>query len=461
MKIKYNSIILLTAILSLASGCSFFEVEDTIDPNAASLESVTNNPSQNQINFLGVGVQSVLRNGMRDFYLNSGSQGREIIYSASTDNRYFNELLGTESANFNGANDPNGIFNTYYFSFSQTRRRAELFTRSAETAVVLSAAQKAGILGFVRTVQGYVMLNLLNMQFENGIRESFSDLSVPGDLLKPGPFGNYTSGLALVKATLDEGKTALQAAGSDFAFPMSTGWTGFNTPAEFLKFNRAIAARVAIYQQDFPGALTALGESFLNVAGPLTVGPVFTFSTTAGDQTNALWHRPNDNGAPYVVFNEHITDAEAGDTRLTSKTTARAAARQSGQFTSTHEVTMYASNISNVSIIRNEELILMYAEAQIRKAAPDLAQARIALDAVRAGAGLANLATAKPTVDTQAEFLTQLQYERRYSLFFEGHRWIDARRFGITLPNTSAPFVQFSKFSRPDAEVQWDVKNPQ
>src|SRR5690349_23232134 len=118
MKLKIKSFTLLIAGLLSVTACDFFEVDNSVDPNSPSLESVLNNPSVGQLNNLAIGVQGSMRNGLRDFYLNTGTQGREIVYSASTDNRYFNELLGTEAANFNGANDPNGIFNTYYTSFS-------------------------------------------------------------------------------------------------------------------------------------------------------------------------------------------------------------------------------------------------------------------------------------------------------------------------------------------------------
>ena len=51
-------------------------------------------------------------------------------------------------------------------------------------------------------------------------------------------------------------------------------------------------------------------------------------------------------------------------------------------------------------------------------------------------------AAAQPA--TEAEFVTALLRERRYSLLFEGgHRWIDYRRFGrlsqLPLPRTPRP----------------------
>ncbi|MFM9838196.1 MAG: RagB/SusD family nutrient uptake outer membrane protein [Cyclobacteriaceae bacterium] len=453
-------------------GVTSCDVDNTIDPNRASLGSVTNNPSPNQINFLGIGVQSTIRDGIRDFYLNSGTVGREVILSASTDNRYFNELLGTEAANFNGANDPNGIFNAYYFNFSQGRHRAEVFTQSAETSKTLTTEQKAGIKGFARTVQAYLALNLLNMQYNNGIRETFQDLTSPGDQLKPGPFGTYQSGLTLIKGYLDEGATLLAGGGSNFAFPMTKGWAGFDTPASFLKFNKAITARVALYQKDWDGVLTALSGSFINAsgAGVLSTGPVFTFATTPGDQLNTLWAKPSDTGAPYVAYDEFVTDAETNsvtglkDIRV-SKVGLRDAARQSGQaLLSKYDVRMYATNVSSVSIIRNEELILMSAEAKIQK--NDLAGGIAALDKVRVDNGLQPMGIAKPTITSQAQLLDELLNQRRYSLFFEGHRWFDVRRYNKVsiLPLQGAVngnnYAVFPQFNKPDAEVQWDLANP-
>lgn len=462
MKKIVKNIFTIPFLVVLFSACSVLEVEDMVDPNALSLDAVVNNPNQKLINQLGVGLQSVMRNGLLDFYRNTGTVGREVVYSASTDNRYFNELLGTESANFNGANDPNGIFNSYYSSYSQTRRRAEVVIKSAESATILSEAQKSGVRGFAKTVQGYVMLNMLNMQGKNGIRESFGDLSAPGDLLKPGKFGSYESGLAVVKKLLDDGAAELDKAGATFAFPMTSGWNGFSTPADIKRVNRAFAARVAMFQKDWAGMATALSQSFLNLNGSLSSGPVFTYSTTAGDFTNDLFRPVNDGGAPYGVFNEHIRDAEAGDTRL-SKVRQRTTPRQSGPvISSTHEVAMYTSNISSVSIIRNEELVLMWAESKIQTG--DLAGGIAALNVVRTASGLRPLADAKPAIiNSKDGLIDEVLNQRRYSLFFEGHRWFDAKRYGkiSILPLQTGTYKVFENFNRPDAETQWDIRNPQ
>lgn len=444
-----------------------YEVATELDPNAPPTALYLNNASRAQISQLSVGLQGALRTGFLDFGRVTGTVGREIIFSASTDNRYFTELLGTNVAQYGGtaagANDPSGIFNTYYSAYSQLRRRAEQFIIAASNTSSVSAEEKKAIEGFAKTLQAYVTLNLANMQGKNGIRETFSDLVTPGDLLKPSKFGTYATALTLCKKYADDGLAALNAGGTTFPFSINSGYGTFNNVAEFKKFNRAIAARVAMYQADWVGLNTALTQSFLNLTGNLQAGPRFSFSTLPNDITNGLFHVPNSSGAPFVVFAEVIAAAEAGDTRIfgaTAKVGVRTSARQSGPFASTHEVRLYASNTAPASIIRNEELVLMYAEAKAQTSA--FADAKIAIDLIRTTYGLLPYTGALTTPALIDEILKQ----RRFSLFFEGHRWFDMRRYNRLAQITpqgaigTNTFVVFEAMSRPDAEVQWDIRNP-
>jgi hypothetical protein len=127
-----------------------------------------------------------------------------------------------------------------------------------------------------------------------------------------------------------------------------------------------------------------------------------------------------------------------------------------------YEVSMYASNTSNFSIIRNEELVLMYAEAMIQT--NKLADAVKALDLVRTSSGLQALATAKPTIVANKDLLIdEVLNQRRYSLFFEGHRWFDMRRYNRLdkLPNDATNHKVYDKMPRLQSEVDWDLRNPQ
>ena len=460
MKFTLSHSLLLVGLTLATTACNFFTVDDTIDPNNPSVESVQTNASRIQINQLGVGVQSVMRNGLTNFYEVTGSIGREVYVLASTELTWTTELLGTTNGGFSATT----LFNGYYPDFSQTRRRAEIFRLSAEKAApgALTDTEIQGIRGFTNTVKAHAMLNTLNMQYKNGIRLNFTDLYSPGDLLKPGPFTTYEAGLTEIRRLLDEGATQLAAGGAAFGFTITSGYAGFNTPATFLRFNRALAARTAMYQKDWTGMLTTLNDSFLSLTGSLTTGPVFTYSTTSGDLINPLYQQLNTTGGPIVAQNNFISDAEAGDTRVTRKVAKRTSARNLNGILGNYDVTLYPTSTSPISIIRNEELVLMYAEGMIQTG--KLADAVTALDKIRTSAGLQPLATAKPaTIGNKDALINELLNQRRYSLFFEGHRWFDMRRYDRLnqLPNDQPNHKVYDQLIRPFAEIQWDAKNPQ
>ena len=74
-------------------------------------------------------------------------------------------------------------------------------------------------------------------------------------------------------------------------------------------------------------------------------------------------------------------------------------------------------------MVRNEELILLYAEAKIQTNA--LSDAVTALNVIRAAH---NAGTYGGQV-TAVALLDDVLRQRRFSLFAEGHRWIDVRRY--------------------------------
>ena len=464
MKNKLKVFLTAVVIGSMTlSSCGLYDVENIQELNNPTVESVLTGATAAQISQLGVGVQRVMPTGYVDLSQFGGSIGREIVLFNGTDNRYYTELQGQIPI------DAAGIFYPWYGGLNQTRRRAELFYLSANNSLDLTAAQKKACEGFAKTVQAYAMLNLANMMGETGIRTTFGDLQSKGDLLNPGPFVSYAEALTYCKKLADEGATALDAGGTAFPFPMATAaWSGFNTPANFKKFNRAVAARVAMYQKDWATMQTALNASFIDLNGAMTTGPNFVYSTQTGDNTNLFFKPLNDVVNPQAIQNANIADVEAGDKRFTgtairsggtSKVALRTAPVTKGGFTaSTHEYQAYATNVSPVSIIRNEELILMQAEVQIQ--AGTLPAAVIALDKVRIAAGLPPLATAKPTIIADKAKLTdELLNQRRYSLFMEGaHRWFDMRRYDklASLPKDLPTHNIVKAFGKPQSEVDWD-----
>jgi hypothetical protein len=123
---------------------------------------------------------------------------------------------------------------------------------------------------------------------------------------------------------------------------------------------------------------------------------------------------------------------------------------------SDRRLNVYANASAPVPIIRNEELILLRAEANIKNTPADLTAAVTDLNEIRAEAG--NLPPYSGPLDPES-LITELLYNRRYSLFLEGgHGWIDARRYGrlTSLSQDVSPqlgtALRFSKFPVPSNE---------
>jgi len=122
-------------------------------------------------------------------------------------------------------------------------------------------------------------------------------------------------------------------------------------------------------------------------------------------------------------------DAEAGDRRVANRV-GIGQARTSGGLTSNLIVTHYTSPSSPMPIVRNEEMILLRAQANLGLG--NLAAATSDINVIRQAAGL--LPAAHATVQAATDDLLK---QKRYSLLFEsGSRWIDARQYGrlATLP---------------------------
>ncbi|MEM6700703.1 MAG: RagB/SusD family nutrient uptake outer membrane protein, partial [Bacteroidota bacterium] len=276
-----------------------------------------------------------------------------------------------------------------------------------------------GYRGYANTMKALMYSRVINLLNDNGLRFDVAD---PDNL---GPFISKQDAFAAILALLDEANS--QLSGASFAFQLSAGFTGFDTPASFANFNRAIAARVATQAGLYSQALTNVNASFFDISGDLTTGPKHLFSTNPNDFLNPLFKTPGQSGDQIIVHNDLLADAEAGDSRL-GKFRERVVATSQDGLNGTHETALYANSTSSIDIIRNEELILIFAEASIQTGA--LGDAVNALNTIRSSAGLANYSGAETSEALTDEMLNQ----RRYSLWGEGHRMVDLRRYGRLTP---------------------------
>ena len=174
----------------------------------------------------------------------------------------------------------------------------------------------------------------------------------------------------------------------------------------------------------------------------------YLFSTQGGDLLNPIFF-PQDTppAEARLVQPNFITDAEPGDTRL-SKAPKRTASGSQDGLSSEYDFFVYKTNVASIPIIRNEELILIYAEAKTQlNSIPD---AIVAINRIRTAASLpAYVGAITPTA-----LINEILKQRRYSLFGEGHRWVDMRRYNklSELPIDRAGDDVWAQFPRPATE---------
>lgn len=408
MKI-FNKLLFFLIPALVAVSC---DVEDGENLNGADTASVSSDISRGELGDAIGGILSDMRVNLATQVDAMSIVGREYWRIQSSDPRWTGDLL-------TGVLDNNAFYTNQPFAARySTVKDVNLVLEGLEnTTADFTDTEKAAIKGFVNTIKAHELLTVLNIQFQNGIRVEVAD---PDNL---GPFIGYTEALDFLTSLLSSAAGDLANGGTSFPFVLNSGFFDFNTPTTFLEFNKAIAARVELYKGNYPGVLSQLTDSFFDLNGDLDTGAYLTFSLSGVDVPNPLFFALNSTVAnARIVHPSFVADAEAGDNRL-GKAQLRDAPLTTDNLTGGYDVWIYQSNVAPVGIVRNEELILMYAEANHTT---NPTEAISAINIIRNAAGLPNYAGSNAATELANEILNQ----RRYSLFAEGgHRWIDLRRF--------------------------------
>lgn len=408
-----KNILIKTILLFAAITLTCCQLDEVSNPNAATIDSVQDGATQADIQLLAVGLEAIMRNDLDFHYDTVSILGRDYYDLTGVDPRYTGEIL-------KGPLDNNGFLTTRSYAawYKVVKSTNILIEAVVNSEAGFSDQVKNSYYGYAKTLKAYALLMVANRQYTNGIRLDVTD---PNNL---GPNVTYNEALAGIESLLNEASGELNNAGTSFDFPFSSGFSGFDTPATFSEFNRALAARTALYQDDKAGVLSALENSFFDISGDLWMGPAHIFGATGNDILNAQFHVLDQSGEEFMINDAWTADAEAGDTRVDDKSFLLTGGTTTFDgLSADYQVAVYKSNVDPVYLIRNEELILMYAEANIGS---DNVEAVNAINVVRNAAGLADYSGA---VDNDS-ILEEIINQRRYSLFAEGHRWIDLRRLG-------------------------------
>jgi hypothetical protein len=404
-------------VMLSAGACSEVTIPNYNNP---SLEQLTGSPTIGTVNTATVGMLINLRGRVGTEASALGILGKESYNLDQAEPRNVLSYL-------QGPIEPGGFVQDLGWTNGyRNLRQGATVLEAVDKVQEFTAAQREGIRGFVKTIMALELFTQIRIRDTAGIM-----VDISADPAAPlGEIVGKDAALTRISQLLDEAKTHLGAAGAAFAFPLHSGFAGFNTPATFLQFNRAVKARVEVYRKQWTSALTALTESFIDVssgsAATLAKGVYHVYSTTSGDATNPLF---DPTPATLYVHPSILNGAQLRangqpDLRLSSKTSP-GTTRVVQQVQGTHRFIIYSSLSASVPIIRNEELILLRAEAKYQSG--DQAGALADINFIRVNSGglapLTGFASASAFVD-------ELLYNRTYSLLFEGgHRWVDARRY--------------------------------
>jgi hypothetical protein len=375
-------------------------------------------------------------------------------------------ILGREAYNLDPGNPANE--QDYYDNLGDlaawanpyaTIKLADLVMASLDKVTGLSAAQADGIRGFAKTVKAIELLNVIRCTDVGGalldaaanVTDSAGAIATKADV--------YTQIFTL----LDQAKVHLQAAGGSFAFSLSPGFAGFETPAAFLTLNRAVRARADVDMQNWSVALTDLQGSFLDTTQPASLGMYFTYSTVSGDAINPLFE-----GQPRVYFTHPriLNNAQKKpdgtlDNRVLAKVKSIAPLSRFGYAVSA-TWTIYTSQTASVAYIRNEELVLLRAEANLGLGNMAAAVNDINFIRVNSG-GLGPIALPYvPAPGAPPTLLDELLYNKTYSMMWEmgSSSWLDARHYGklAALPHDLPGDVVYPYLRIADSEC--DPRNP-
>jgi hypothetical protein len=423
----------VSALGALAGCADRLDVPNFQNPTAA---SVVADPAGN-LPFLATGVLRDDRGNAPAYVLDLGILGREAYNYTPTEGRNTSGWL-TSDVNNNTSFGGGALWSGEFFTLRDAFNTLTVVESAPSN--ILSDAQKNAMRGLLNTEIGLADLHLINTRDSLGI-----PVDIYLDPTKLAPFVSRDSAFNFIQGTLDKAYTQLQAGGASFPFTLPSGHAGFNTPATFAKYNRALAARVSVYRASlgikgcgaarsaacYQTALTQLQGSFIDAAGSLTTGVYNVYSAAANDVANSLSNAATTAIVAHAKTDSGVMNRADGtpDLRFTTKVIKLAAPKAApgsiSAVPTNWDYAIYAQRTDPIPIIRNEELILLRAEAEYYTGDQTSALNDINLIRTKSG-GLA----ARGAFASESDFIDELLYNRRWSLMFEGDRWIDMRRFG-------------------------------
>jgi hypothetical protein len=410
--------VVLGAALATA-GCEL----DLIDPNAPGEEIVLNSPEL--VLTTAVGIQAQMAENIHIFVRAPALVTDEwgVRQRALESDRSL--VYGTTDAAFGSVSDP-------FAAAYRIARTADLLIEAAPR-VELDGSLRTGVIALSKLMKA-MALGYLTTQYEN--------LPVEDDPVGAAPVPRDQARDAVI--------ALLESARQDLGTVTDAQLATFNTRVLSSGLNLrstvdAMLARYYLFDGQYQNAITAAERVSPTVLSQLLypnpgVNPIQNYFL-ALDYV----------GTRRVLF----TEAQAGDLRPAYWSTRTGVA---GEPDSVFNFNRYGNRNDPFPVYLPDEMRLIRAEAHTRLGQLD--QARTLVNAVRTQC---TSAVAEPlaclpalpaeALDTEAELLTEILYQRRYELFAQGLRWEDLRRLSAyTAKRPSIPFLPY-----PTSECQ---RNP-
>lgn len=464
---RYTTIVLAATAL-VAAGCKDNPVANPID--APTIDALSGALTAVTLQQLATGVLAQDRGSVDAFAyaIEPEIWARDVYRIDASEPRFVQETLGgnPDPGSFSGSGNWAGFYTAL--------RAANNLVNALPTAATpaFTTAEINATRGFVRTIKALDYWRIIEMHDTVGATIQTDDPAAVTDLKCKATVLTY------IAALLDSANADLTAAGGATVLPFAlpTGFTAFGRDyslvSNVVKFNRGLKGKVDFYRgldrknptpALFPTAITELTQALGGVAAgavpkaDFTNGPYYAFVPGGSENT------PNTISDAKIGLNPLVGDSvQAGDTRA-SKIVARTALAGFGLSTTITFVKAVASTANEsapLGILRDEELVLLRAQAY--NEAGQLANAILDINDVRTSYGLAPIAPATKTAAIDA-----ILYEKRYSLLFEGaQRLDDLREYGrlnatyLRMETATDPFNAALPLPRAELNARGVTVNP-
>ena len=432
---KYTTLALTLGSLALGA-CKDSAVVNPED--APTVEAISGALTRGSLQQLATGVLAQDRAavvGTFTHYVLSAIFARDVYRIDASEPRYVGETLA-------GNPDPGSFAGgggwTQFYTATRAAQNVLLALPSAP-ATELSASEKAATSGFIRTIKALDYYRLAELRDTVGISIQSDN---PDEVT---PIRCKTPALAYIASLLDSALVDLNTAGgaTKLPFKLPTGWTAkgrdYSTVSNIILFNRALKGKVDFYRgldrtspqpALFAQAITELTQALGGAAAgavpasQFAVGAYYNF-VPGGSEATANNRSDDKIGLNPSVLAQIKDSSDLRRAKIVNRTATLSGFGVSTSITFWKSVPSLANQSEPIAILKDEEVVLLRAQAYIE--ANNFAAAAADINSVRTSYGLAPYATFANKETARSAVL----YEKRYSLLFEGpQRLVDLRAYG-------------------------------